>query len=261
MEDGSCLVNHLPPGFRFCPTDEELLLHFLYPKSSLLPCYPNIIPDLHLLHPWELDGKARLSGKRYFFFSQTMENRVLENGYWKELDIEEPIFSSGKKVGLKKLLEFCIGEAPFAMKTNWLMQEYHLCNWGSPLSSHYCKPKGHKKVDCCKWVLCKVEESKGNARSLSYGDEDGSSFACLWLSNVVQASVGMPCDKALLWIFWRKHLNFRVLHKADYALSIVGDNEGRRIVITTVYGSNSGVTRMGLWRHLRDLIGHMGNSP
>ncbi|XP_038997710.1 NAC domain-containing protein 104-like [Hibiscus syriacus] len=178
MED-SC---HLPPGFRFCPTDEELVLHFLYPKSSLLPCYPNIIPDhLHQLHPWELHGKALLSGKRFFFFSQMMENRVLENGYWKQLDIEEPIFSSGsgKKVAVKKLFEFCIGEAPFGIKTNWLMQEYHLCNWASPLSSHFCKTKGHKKVDCSKWVLCKVEEKKGNAQSLSYSYEDGSALSCL----------------------------------------------------------------------------------
>lgn len=48
---------NLPPGFCFSPTDEELLLHFLYPKTSL-PCHPNIIPDLDLsLHdPWHLNG-------------------------------------------------------------------------------------------------------------------------------------------------------------------------------------------------------------
>ncbi|GMI67822.1 Arabidopsis NAC domain containing protein 104, xylem NAC domain 1 [Hibiscus trionum] len=180
MEDGS-LVNQFPPGFRFCPTDEELVLHFLYPKSSLLPCCPNIIPDLHLhpLHPWELHGKALLSGKRYFFFSQTMENRVLENGYWKQLDFEEPIFSAGseKKIGVKKHYEFFIGEAPLGVKTNWLMQEYHLCNWGSgsALSSHYVYKT---KVDC-RWVVCKVEEKKGNAQSFSYSDEDGSELSCL----------------------------------------------------------------------------------
>ncbi|TYI85999.1 hypothetical protein E1A91_D04G037300v1 [Gossypium mustelinum] len=148
MEDGRS-VNHLPPGFRFCPTDEELVLHFLYPKSLRLPCYSNIIPelDLHRLHPWELDGKALMSGKRYFFFSQKMENRVLENGYWKQLDMEEPIFSGGSgKVGVKKLFEFYIGGAPFGMKTNWVMQEYHLCNWGSALSLHYPKTKGIRKL-------------------------------------------------------------------------------------------------------------------
>ncbi|MBA0697387.1 hypothetical protein Goari_020928, partial [Gossypium aridum] len=183
MEDGRS-VNHLPPGFRFCPTDEELVLHFLYPKSLRLPCYSNIIPelDLHRLHPWELDGKALMSGKRYFFFSQKMENRVLENGYWKQLDMEEPIFSGGSsgKVGVKKLFEFYIGRAPFGMKTNWVMQEYHLCNWGSAPSLHYPKTKGIRKLDSnYKWVLCKVEEHKGNAQSFNYSDEDGSELSCL----------------------------------------------------------------------------------
>lgn len=55
MESGS--VKQLPPGFDFSPTDEELVLHFLYSKASL-PCDPNIIPDLDLslLHPWDLNG-------------------------------------------------------------------------------------------------------------------------------------------------------------------------------------------------------------
>lgn len=62
MADGS--VN-LPPGFYFSPTDEELVLHFLYSKISHLPCHPNIIPDLdlHVYDPWELNGKLL----RFFF--------------------------------------------------------------------------------------------------------------------------------------------------------------------------------------------------
>lgn len=54
---GSERVN-LPPGFVFSPTDEELVLHFLYPKAFLLPCHPNIIPelDLSLCHPFQLNG-------------------------------------------------------------------------------------------------------------------------------------------------------------------------------------------------------------
>lgn len=48
----------LPPGFLFSPTDEELVLRFLYCKASLIPCHPNIIPDLDpsLLHPSQLNG-------------------------------------------------------------------------------------------------------------------------------------------------------------------------------------------------------------
>ncbi|KAJ0870293.1 putative transcription factor NAM family [Helianthus annuus] len=49
---------NLPPGFRFSPTDEELVVHFLQRKASRLPCHPDIIPDLGLYpyDPWDLDG-------------------------------------------------------------------------------------------------------------------------------------------------------------------------------------------------------------
>lgn len=69
MEDGS--VN-LPPGFFFSPTDEELVLHFLYCKASLIPCHPNIIPDLHpsQLAPWELNGMLN----QLSFFSQLLQS-------------------------------------------------------------------------------------------------------------------------------------------------------------------------------------------
>lgn len=52
------LSMNLPPGFRFFPTDEELVVHFLHRKSSLLPCHPDVIPDLDLYpyDPWDLPG-------------------------------------------------------------------------------------------------------------------------------------------------------------------------------------------------------------
>ena len=58
----------LPPGFRFCPTDEELVVHFLHRKAILLPCHPEVIPDLDLYpyDPWELDGTIYIC---FCFFS------------------------------------------------------------------------------------------------------------------------------------------------------------------------------------------------
>jgi len=49
---------NLPPGFHFYPTDEELVVHFLQRKANLLPCHPDVIPDLELYpyDPWELHG-------------------------------------------------------------------------------------------------------------------------------------------------------------------------------------------------------------
>jgi hypothetical protein len=75
-----------------------------------------------------------------------MENQATGNGFWKPLDIEEPIFSSsaGKKVGLKKYLVYCIG--PEGVETNWMMQEYHLCSSKSNGKSYKRKQKLVSKI-------------------------------------------------------------------------------------------------------------------
>ncbi|XP_031257318.1 NAC domain-containing protein 104-like [Pistacia vera] len=173
---------NLPPGFRFLPTDEELVLHFLYRKASLLPCHPNIIPvlDPYFHDPWQLNGKALCSGNQWYFFSQMMENRVSENGYWKDLDFEQPIFTSAsKQIGVKKHFLFFIGKAPSGVETSWVLQEYHLCDFGFNSSSY--KRKRNPKLDCYKWVLCRVYERENNSESLCYGDDDdtGTELSCL----------------------------------------------------------------------------------
>lgn len=49
---------HLPPGFRFHPTDEELVIHYLKKKVESLPIPAAIIAevDLYKFDPWELPG-------------------------------------------------------------------------------------------------------------------------------------------------------------------------------------------------------------
>ncbi|KAG6775309.1 NAC domain-containing protein 104-like [Populus alba x Populus x berolinensis] len=178
MGDHGCSGN-LPPGFIFSPSDEELILHFLDRKASLLPCHPDIIPDLGLYpqDPWQLEGRALSSENQWYYFSRVMENQATGNGFWKPLDTEEPIFSSsaGKKVGLKKYLVYCIG--PEGVETNWMMQEYHLCSGKSNGKSY----KRKQKLDCSKWILCRVYQREGScSRSLNHSsDDDGTELSCL----------------------------------------------------------------------------------
>ena len=49
---------NLPPGFRFHPTDEELVVHYLKKKATSLPLPVAIIAevDLYKYDPWELPG-------------------------------------------------------------------------------------------------------------------------------------------------------------------------------------------------------------
>ncbi|MED6145632.1 hypothetical protein PIB30_027068 [Stylosanthes scabra] len=183
-------VKQLPPGFLFSPTDEELVLHFLYSKeASLLPCHPNIIPDLDLSlsDPFQLNGKALSSGNQYYFFSKVKEKRETENGYWKEIgESEEAIMSSSaaavekKVVGTKKKLVFHIGEAPHGIETTWLMQEYRI----SPSSStdifaisNRVRRKHDHDESWSKWVLCRVYEKKMSVRGINYSsDDDGEDY-------------------------------------------------------------------------------------
>lgn len=78
-----------------------------------------------------------VEGNKWYFFSRKTQNWITENGYWKPLGVDEPVFTSdGKKVGMKKHYVFYVREAPAAeVKTNWIMQEFRLPDCGSTSSS------------------------------------------------------------------------------------------------------------------------------
>lgn len=48
----------LPPGFRFYPSDEELVCHYLYKKISNEEVLKGTLVeiDLHICEPWQLPG-------------------------------------------------------------------------------------------------------------------------------------------------------------------------------------------------------------
>lgn len=172
---------NLPPGFRFYPTDEELVVHFLHRKAGLLPCHPDVIPDLDLYpyDPWDLDGKAMAEGNKWYFYSRRTQSRITGNGYWKSLGLDEPIFSrsSCNKVGIKKYFAFYIGEPPEGVKTNWVMQEFSLSDSSSSSSGtsrSSSRRRSFSKIDYSKWVICRVQE-----RNCDNDDDDGTELSCL----------------------------------------------------------------------------------
>lgn len=165
---------NLPPGFRFYPTDEELVVHFLHRKASLLPCHPDVIPDLDLypFDPWQLQGRALEEGNQWYYYSRRTQNRMTNNGYWMPMGMEEQVVtsSSNKRVGMKKYYVFHIGEAPNGNQTNWIMQEYRLSDSASSSSKSSSKRKSQPKS----WVICRVYE-----RDEDDQDGDGTELSCL----------------------------------------------------------------------------------
>ncbi|XP_064997199.1 NAC domain-containing protein 104-like [Musa acuminata AAA Group] len=103
---------NLPPGFRFFPSDEELIVHFLYRKAAVLHCEPGVIPsiDLH-------ECKALQGGDRFWcFFTRRKQNRA-----------DKIIICSNKDAAMKKTLRYYyIGQPPEGIKTNRVMHRYHL---------------------------------------------------------------------------------------------------------------------------------------
>jgi len=53
----------LPPGFRFYPSDEELVCHYLYKKVANERAAQGTLVevDLHAREPWELPGEHTAS--------------------------------------------------------------------------------------------------------------------------------------------------------------------------------------------------------
>ncbi|KAE8782196.1 GRAB2 protein [Hordeum vulgare] len=126
----------LPPGFRFHPTDEEVVTDYLTRKvlHESFSCQAITDVDLNKNEPWDLPGLAKMGEKEWFFFvhkgrkypTGTRTNRATERGYWKATGKDKEIYRGKVLVGMKKTLVFYTGRAPSGGKTPWVMHEYRL---------------------------------------------------------------------------------------------------------------------------------------
>ncbi|KAK2980857.1 hypothetical protein RJ640_003084 [Escallonia rubra] len=167
---------NLPPGFRFHPTDEELVVYYLCRKAAgYLPLPVSIIAeiDLYKHDPWQLPDKALFGTKEWYFFTPrdrkypngSRPNRAAGSGYWKATGADKPIKSptvmatgstKSSVLGIKKALVFYHGKAPKGIKTNWIMHEYRLAQPNQKST----KKGGVSKLD--DWVLCRLYNKKNN---------------------------------------------------------------------------------------------------
>ncbi|URD93679.1 No apical meristem (NAM) protein [Musa troglodytarum] len=128
----------LPPGFRFHPTDEELVNYYLKRKIHGLKIELDIIPevDLYKCEPWELAEKSFLPSRDpewYFFGPRDRKypngfrtNRATRAGYWKSTGKDRRVCSQNRAIGMKKTLVYYRGRAPQGIRTDWVMHEYRL---------------------------------------------------------------------------------------------------------------------------------------
>nr|AOC59206.1 NAC transcription factor 20 [Haloxylon ammodendron] len=212
MMDAKRCSSGLPPGFRFHPTDEELIIHYLKNQAMSRPCPVSIIPevDIYKFDPWQLPDMAEFGENEWYFFTPRdrkypngiRPNRATVSGYWKATGTDKAIYSGAKYVGIKKALVFYKGRPPKGSKTDWIMHEYRLTE-----SKHQpIKPHGSMRLD--DWVLCRIYKKRHVARTEEITEESGSSQGqiSMGISNDVssnqnqQATMKFPRTQSLSYL-------------------------------------------------------------
>ncbi|KAI3726873.1 hypothetical protein L1987_66679 [Smallanthus sonchifolius] len=194
----------MPPGFRFHPTDEELITHYLSNKVGDNNFFARAIGevDMNKTEPWELPRLANLKGKEWYFFcvrdkkypTGLRTNRATASGYWKATGKDKVIFRGRLLIGMKKTLVFYMGRAPKGEKTNWVIHEYRL----EGKFSMQNLPKSAKN----EWVICRVfhknsggkrTDSGGVATSLPQLMDSPAAFGGKIINPSVSESIHVPC--------------------------------------------------------------------
>ncbi|XAR59883.1 hypothetical protein NMG60_11015882 [Bertholletia excelsa] len=127
------------PGFRFHPTEEELLGFYLINMISGKISHSDVICllDIYRHEPWDLPRLAKVGEREWYFFvrrdrrhgSGGRPNRTTGTGFWKATGSDRKIVSLSepkRTIGVKKTLVFYKGRAPRGSKTDWVMNEYRL---------------------------------------------------------------------------------------------------------------------------------------
>ncbi|XP_054824351.1 NAC domain-containing protein 37 [Prosopis cineraria] len=167
----------VPPGFRFHPTDEELVGYYLRKKVASQKIDLDVIReiDLYRIEPWDLQERCRIGYEEqneWYFFSHkdkkyptgTRTNRATVAGFWKATGRDKAVYDKTKLIGMRKTLVFYKGRAPNGQKTDWIMHEYRL------ESDENATPQEEG------WVVCRAFKKRNNGQTKTIEGWDSGYF-------------------------------------------------------------------------------------
>ncbi|WOG82113.1 hypothetical protein DCAR_0101275 [Daucus carota subsp. sativus] len=151
----------LPPGFRFHPTDDELMRYYLKRQVMGKKSAFDAVTELNIYQysPWDLPDKCLLKSRdlKWYFFcprepkytTGARANRATKTGFWKATGKDRCVTYKQRTIGMIKTLIFHKGHAPKGERTDWVMHEYRL--------------KDEELVDVVQdaYVLCRIFQKKG----------------------------------------------------------------------------------------------------
>ncbi|KAJ9184516.1 hypothetical protein P3X46_004231 [Hevea brasiliensis] len=169
-------MEDLAPGFRFYPTEEELISFYLHNKlegkrENLNQAIDRVIPvlDIYDFNPWDLPQLSgelcRKDPEQWFFFIPRQKreaqggrpNRLTVTGYWKSTGSPGYVYSSSNNrcIGMKRTMVFYTGRIPNGRKTEWKMNEYKAIQEASSstgpnamLRQEFCLCRVYKTSKC-----------------------------------------------------------------------------------------------------------------
>ncbi|KAI3722851.1 hypothetical protein L2E82_33993 [Cichorium intybus] len=172
-QQSSCV----PPGFRFHPTDEELVGYYLRKKVVSQKIDLDVIRDIDLyrIEPWDLKERCRIGQgeqNEWYFFSYkdkkyptgTRTNRATMAGFWKATGRDKAVYEKLRLIGMRKTLVFYKGRAPNGQKTDWIMHEYRL-------ESEENGPPQEEG-----WVVCRAFKKRATGQSRTAKGWESSYF-------------------------------------------------------------------------------------
>ncbi|GJS95222.1 NAC domain-containing protein [Tanacetum coccineum] len=174
-------ADSLNPGYRFCPTDSEIIVYYLQPKIETGEQHPKCryyIADFYGDTPDNLAAKHRHCEYKWYFLTSrdrkypngNRPNRRIKNfGFWKATTKNKVICDdvTGEIVGSRRSLAFYDN---YSRKTPWLMHEH--------INNNPNIPTGSRSDDMMKlsdWVLAKIykkDENQNDNNNAAYQVEN-----------------------------------------------------------------------------------------